>query len=165
MPWCPNCKTEYREGFYTCSDCESGLVDDIDTDDETEIEVIGQGDTPNIDWEYLDVFADEQEAEIIESFLNSDDINTFKKYPGFSGMAKIVGGMTRLGVEIYVPKERLEDARIIADDILGIDKPVQTEEDELNSNYIEKEPDRPSFSLTKWLFIGVLIVFIYTYFF
>ena len=28
MPWCPKCKTEYREGFRVCADCGSELVDD-----------------------------------------------------------------------------------------------------------------------------------------
>lgn len=27
MPWCPNCKTEYREGFTVCADCGSKLTD------------------------------------------------------------------------------------------------------------------------------------------
>ena len=26
MPWCPKCKTEYREGFTVCADCGSELV-------------------------------------------------------------------------------------------------------------------------------------------
>lgn len=26
MPWCPKCKTEYREGFSVCADCGSELV-------------------------------------------------------------------------------------------------------------------------------------------
>ncbi|MCM1191344.1 MAG: hypothetical protein NC123_07045 [Butyrivibrio sp.] len=26
MPWCPKCKTEYREGFTVCADCGSQLV-------------------------------------------------------------------------------------------------------------------------------------------
>ena len=26
MPWCPKCKTEYREGFQVCADCGSELV-------------------------------------------------------------------------------------------------------------------------------------------
>lgn len=29
MPWCPNCKAEYQEGFTECSDCKIELVDDI----------------------------------------------------------------------------------------------------------------------------------------
>ena len=28
MPWCPKCKTEYREGFTVCADCGSELVDE-----------------------------------------------------------------------------------------------------------------------------------------
>lgn len=28
MPWCPKCKTEYREGFTVCADCGSKLVED-----------------------------------------------------------------------------------------------------------------------------------------
>lgn len=28
MPWCPKCKTEYREGFTVCADCGSELVED-----------------------------------------------------------------------------------------------------------------------------------------
>ena len=26
MPWCPNCKTEYREGIVVCADCKAELV-------------------------------------------------------------------------------------------------------------------------------------------
>lgn len=28
MPWCPKCKSEYREGFTVCADCGSELVSD-----------------------------------------------------------------------------------------------------------------------------------------
>ncbi len=29
MPWCPKCKTEYRDGIATCADCGSALVDEL----------------------------------------------------------------------------------------------------------------------------------------
>lgn len=29
MPWCPKCKTEYREGFSVCADCGSRLVEEL----------------------------------------------------------------------------------------------------------------------------------------
>ena len=29
MPWCPKCKTEYRKGFTTCSDCNTPLVEKL----------------------------------------------------------------------------------------------------------------------------------------
>ena len=28
MPWCPKCKTEYREGIEVCADCGSQLVEE-----------------------------------------------------------------------------------------------------------------------------------------
>ena len=29
MPWCPNCKNEYREGITECADCGVELVDEL----------------------------------------------------------------------------------------------------------------------------------------
>ncbi len=29
MPWCPNCREEYRDGFKTCIDCGAELVDEL----------------------------------------------------------------------------------------------------------------------------------------
>ncbi len=172
MPWCPNCKTEYREGFYKCSDCESDLVAEIDTKIDTEIdtEEIIQNAPSDIDWAFLDIFTDEQEANMIESFLNSDNIITWKKYPGFSDISKIVGGMTRLGVAIYVPQDRLDDARLIRDDILGVKNELtESAEEEDNRDYLEdrttaKEPDTTSSLLIRILFIGSLIFLIYKFF-
>lgn len=34
MPWCPNCKNEYREGITVCADCGAALVDELPADDE-----------------------------------------------------------------------------------------------------------------------------------
>ena len=31
MPWCPRCKSEYREGFTVCADCGCQLVEDEQT--------------------------------------------------------------------------------------------------------------------------------------
>lgn len=30
MPWCPECKNEYREGITTCADCSISLVDSLE---------------------------------------------------------------------------------------------------------------------------------------
>lgn len=36
MPWCPNCKTEYREGIEKCADCGSTLVKSLNEEDRVE---------------------------------------------------------------------------------------------------------------------------------
>jgi hypothetical protein len=33
MPWCPKCKSEYREGFTVCADCKVPLVEEEPVDD------------------------------------------------------------------------------------------------------------------------------------
>ena len=34
MPWCPNCKEEYRAGFTLCIECGAELVDELDDEKE-----------------------------------------------------------------------------------------------------------------------------------
>lgn len=36
MPWCPNCKTEYREGIEKCADCGSTLVKSLNEEERVE---------------------------------------------------------------------------------------------------------------------------------
>ncbi len=36
MPWCPNCKTEYREGIEKCADCGSALVSSLNEEERVE---------------------------------------------------------------------------------------------------------------------------------
>lgn len=188
MPWCPSCKTEYREGFVECADCGCDLVEELDACVQ-EDDLANEREHLPIDWEYLDIFVDEQEAQIIESFLNSDGITTWKKYPGFSDMSKIVGGMTKLGVAIYVPRERLEDARMIVEDILGNQRmandeannealdeafpdEVFEEEDIENEDYRDEESSAyhpsPKYSerpfILRWLLICTLVFLVYTFF-
>lgn len=33
MPWCPNCKSEYQEGYTVCSDCQVELVDSLEQEE------------------------------------------------------------------------------------------------------------------------------------
>ena len=158
MPWCPLCKTEYREGFTTCSDCESALVEELDDDS------LGENITDD-DWKLLATFADEQEADMIESFLNAENINTWKTYPGFSNLSKIVGGMTKLGVNIFVKEADYNDARIITQDILK--KPIELENTiiEPGLKKTAEQPRTESGSLfIRLLFIGAIILFLYSFF-
>ena len=43
--FCPKCRTEYREGFYVCVDCDSDLVDELPPEEEPEfikfVEIMG----------------------------------------------------------------------------------------------------------------------------
>jgi len=37
MPWCPNCKNEYKDGITVCSDCGAALIQSLEELNEQEI--------------------------------------------------------------------------------------------------------------------------------
>jgi hypothetical protein len=50
-PFCPHCRSEYRQGFKTCSDCGTDLVEDLppvaDNKEETGAEMVSVFDAPD----------------------------------------------------------------------------------------------------------------------
>ncbi len=40
MPWCPNCKNEYRKGILVCSDCGAALVEELPEEDVNKVIMI-----------------------------------------------------------------------------------------------------------------------------
>lgn len=57
MPWCPRCKSEYREGFTICADCGCELVEE-----EQMVERVTL------------TFGDEEQMKALEAFLKSNQI-------------------------------------------------------------------------------------------
>lgn len=57
MPWCPKCKSEYREGFTVCADCGCELVEEEQTDERVTL-----------------TFGDEEQMKALEAFLKSNQI-------------------------------------------------------------------------------------------
>ena len=106
MPWCPNCRTEYREGFDTCADCQVALVDE-------------PPDQPTLDFGepvlLLTVY-DKIEADMLLAMLREQKIPAFVKSPGIGGYMEIIMGIvTFQGAKIYVPQGLLEQAREIVE--------------------------------------------------
>jgi len=58
MPWCPKCKSEYREGFTVCADCGCELVEEEQTDEMVNL-----------------TFGDEDQMKALEAFLKSNQIS------------------------------------------------------------------------------------------
>ncbi len=57
MPWCPKCKSEYREGFTVCADCGCELVEEEQVDEQVTL-----------------TFGDEDQMRSLEVFLKSNQI-------------------------------------------------------------------------------------------
>lgn len=63
MPWCPNCKTEYREGIEICADCGSTLVKSLNEEE-------------RVDESCSLLFGDEKHVKMIEEHLLLEGISS-----------------------------------------------------------------------------------------
>ena len=114
MPWCPKCKTEYREGFERCNDCETDLVDKLadepvaDKPQEYEAEA------------FLVSAGSDMQADILESKLKFYGIPVVRKYRENGGYLKVYMGATPFGIDLYVPARLLADARELIENKTGI---------------------------------------------
>lgn len=112
MSWCPNCKTEYREGITVCADCGSPLVDELKEDNT----------------QCVAVFDKEDSANKFSEFLTYSEIT--EVHVAFSDEEK--------GFAVYVAEEHLTDAKKLyrAFDLSETKKERETkkeaEEDEKN---------------------------------
>ena len=88
MPWCPNCKTEYREGITHCADCKVELVA-----------------------EYKDVVLKNATALLVQIETEQQDfikkLQNFLDYSGISSATMEEGGLTG----VYVAPEDLNKAK------------------------------------------------------
>ena len=107
MPWCPKCKSEYREGFKTCGECGVALVDTLPSEAEPETEF----DTESL----LITVPDEVQATVVESLLRSCDIPAARTYREAGSYVRVFTGGSSFGIDIYVPSYRLDEAQELLD--------------------------------------------------
>ncbi|RNC29102.1 MAG: hypothetical protein AWM53_01022 [Candidatus Dichloromethanomonas elyunquensis] len=74
---------------------------------------IGKPEERNINWTFITQAASENEANIIESVMDSEGIPVAKRYRESGDYLRIYMGMTNLGVDIYVPEDMAERAQIL----------------------------------------------------
>jgi len=131
MPWCPNCRLEYREGFKICNDCEVDLVDELEPEKTEQAEEL-----PNADEIFLISVANDLEANMTEELLEQNGIHVRMKSrePG-----NIIMGTTYLGIDIYVLSRDYDFAKEVIDNMPT--EPVSEEELEKEALQYEPEPD------------------------
>lgn len=105
MPWCPNCKTEYRAGFTVCADCGAQLVDNLA--DEPQAPDIGRPAEPVLLMHCPSTF----DADATLALLRSFEIPCFSQPD--SGGEKIYTGISLTGERIFVEHAQLAQAKEI----------------------------------------------------
>ena len=106
MPWCHKCANEYRDGTEICHDCGRPLFSDP-----PENKAENFSNEQDMDRVHLTCTPTDMEAEMVMAKLKVAGIPSVKLYRAGGDYFKVYWGETRSGVDIYVPKEAIGDAR------------------------------------------------------
>jgi hypothetical protein len=99
--YCPNCRSEYRDGFTWCKDCDVGLVADLPPEGEPEF----------VDLVEVLTMADAGQIPLIKSILEAEEIPYVAQGENFN-----LG--RNIAVRFLVPRDCVEMAREILIDFL-----------------------------------------------
>lgn len=121
MPFCPNCRYEYRPGVTICPDCKEHLLDQLPPKplDNLENEFLGDQ-----DWIQIATLTSEQYAQMVQEGLRLQGIPIVVMsktghfgYTGQMGTSSFrpVGG----GYQVLVPANRVEEAHQAAEALIG----------------------------------------------
>jgi hypothetical protein len=107
MPYCPNCKYEYKDNIEECPDCGAKLVDKLEEETLESIKYVPFRTLPSR--LYAEMLKEALENEGIPSIIKGDDV------------AIVLGSYSTTSpveITIWVPEEDLERAEQIADQML-----------------------------------------------
>jgi hypothetical protein len=105
--FCPECRSEFREGVTRCPDCDVDLVGALPPEPqgmaEMELEQVFETTDPNL-------------LPVVKSVLEAAGIPYLLEGEEAFGLLPLAGGFVNerhqaLGVEVHVPRERAEEAR------------------------------------------------------
>lgn len=125
--YCPECGSEYREGFFECADCQVPLTAEPPAEE------------PHPDVDLVTVMTEEDPARLAlaESLLMDAEIPYTKKgeqIQDLFGMGRLAFNPLVGPVLLQVSQERAEEARALLDDL-------ESEEEVDPSFYDEEDPE------------------------
>lgn len=101
--FCPKCRSEYREGYTRCSNCNVDLVPELPKIENDE-------DSYSFEPVYIKYASNQIDAEMMMDILRSNNIPCFRKSKGAGGYLNIAAGFSVFGEEIYVDKKDYDAA-------------------------------------------------------
>lgn len=107
MPFCPACRTEYREGIESCPECGAELVAELPPEPEPVWDPT--------EWVTIEELGDEVEARILEGFLLEHGLPVRVLSRHDHGFPATVGELST--VEVQVPADDLERAIAVLEEL------------------------------------------------
>lgn len=148
MPWCPKCKTEFENVDNVCSKCGSELVKELS--EEAPLQYDQQVLLTTVD--------NSIQADLIESLLTAYNIPVYKRYKESGAFMEVYMGMSRSGVDIFVPSKLKQKAlEIMNSQIEGLSEDTDFQDDEANMEQLEEEYQRKRQSRT-WLLLLIILI-------
>lgn len=116
MPFCPNCKSEYRKGFTECYDCQIDLVDEL-VDDKRLAELKKQGYDIFEDWIAIKTFDQNYQAQQLVDLFDYNGIHSqilsqadsMFKLPGELSIVRVMVQLENFDKALEVLKEQEEN--------------------------------------------------------
>ena len=109
--FCPQCRAEYREGFFRCSDCDIPLVDQLPADRSVTDRRRGF-ETNHPELVVLRTFSTVIEADLAKNALESVGIDSMVRSDNEGGQAP--GLAFSQGVELLVSRSQLPHHRLLS---------------------------------------------------
>jgi hypothetical protein len=100
--YCPKCKSEYRDGFYTCSDCDVALVHELPIEPEYEF----------IEYEEILSTFNPADVALIKSLLDGENVTYYFHGEHFMHIRPLVEP-----ARLMVDKRDVETARDLLKDL------------------------------------------------
>ena len=115
MPFCPNCRSEYRSGFTRCSECDVELVDSLAEENAVEPD--------QSEWDMVEAgtFPDPQQAQMIQELLENNGIMSILQSDFNAG----TGAFTASPNSLLVREADLPKARELYEQYFEGDQPEQ----------------------------------------
>lgn len=161
MPWCPNCRIEYREDFTKCGDCGADLVDELPPQPASK-ESETRFDTEAL----LTTVDDEAQASVVEGLLHSCNIPTARSYKEAGSYVRVITGTSSYGIDIYVPSHNISEAQ-------GIITSSAAEQPKAQKGFVRTGPPKRAYrerrriaqgimptAVALWLALSVLIALV-----
>lgn len=159
MPWCPHCRTEYREGFTTCADCGMDLVETLPPSKEDQIAAFAaRCNAEPLDPVILFEALDHMQTALAEQLLEEAGIASYHQGREAGGFLDVAAGYSVFGNDLYVDRKDLERAREVLDGFLGGLPEKMEEAEEEPASFDEESRRRRLSQVLVWLWVGAILL-------